>query len=97
MDGQTVIKEKVRKLDFVSKVGKGLGIAIAVAALIPVVALMSAAFGYFAGWLFAAVFSDTWMAVHAWLHMPADMTGGMFGAFVSAFGGCVGKAASSSK
>jgi small-conductance mechanosensitive channel len=84
-------------LDLASKVGKGLGIAAAFASLIPAVAIMSAAFGYFAGWLFAAVFSETWIAIHSWLQMPAELTGGMFGAFVSAFGGCFGKAVSTGK
>jgi hypothetical protein len=90
-------KEKVRNVDVVSKIGKGLGIAAAVALMLPVVALMSAVFGYFAGWLFETAFTDTWMAVHNWLHMPTELTGGMFGAFVSAFGGCFGKAVSNAK
>jgi hypothetical protein len=87
----------VRKLDVISKIGKGIGIAAAVVLMIPVVALMSAVFGYFAGWLFETAFTDTWMSVHSWLQMPAEMTGGMFGAFVSAFGGCFGKVISSAK
>lgn len=81
-------------MEIVTKVSKGLGIATAVACMLPVVVLLTAVFGYFAGWLFEAVFSDTWSAFHAWLHMPNEMSGGMFGAVVAAFGGCFGKSVS---
>ena len=70
---------------------KIVGVTTIVICSLPFFAMITALFGYFAGWLFGLVFPGTWDAIHSWLAMQPQLTSGMFGAFIGMFGSYIGK------
>ena len=76
---------------------KAFGVAVFIIAIVPFMMILAALFGYFGGWLFGAIFPQTWAAFHLWWSMPDVLTPGMFGAFMSSFGAAIGKTAYTGK
>lgn len=77
-------------MEALGKIAAGL---IAFAGLLFFALLIGPLAGYVGGAVFEWLFTDTWATMHTWLNMPANLTGGMLGAFLGCFGSLVGKAA----